>query len=141
MDFKVSLAHEHAKVPVMSMPGSAGFDLHSCESMTLAPNEFKMINTGIITQFPEQFYGRVAPRSGLALKGIDVLAGVIDCTYRNVIRVILINHSQTPFNIKIGDRIAQLIFEMIHVPILKLVNIDEMSETVRGEKGLGSTGV
>jgi dUTP pyrophosphatase len=102
-----------------------------------------MIQTGVVLQIPGDCYARIAPRSGLALKhGIDVLAGVVDSNYRNTIQVILQNHGQQAFKVKVGDRIAQLIFERIYLPeTIEQVLIDELSETTRGENGLGSSGV
>lgn len=88
---------------------------------------------------PEGTYGRVAPRSGLAWKNfIDVGAGVIDQDYRGNVGVILFNHSDTPFEIKKGDRIAQLILERIVHPVV--VEADTLSDTDRGAGGFGSTG-
>lgn len=83
--------------------------------------------------------GRVAPRSGLAAKhGIDTLAGVIDADYRGQVGVILANLSDTDFEIKIGDRIAQLIVEKIAMP--EVVVVEKLEESVRGAGGFGSTG-
>lgn len=88
---------------------------------------------------PEGTYGRVAPRSGLAWKNfIDVGAGVIDQDYRGNVGVILFNHSDVDFDVKKGDRIAQLICERIAHP--NVVEVKSLSETARGEGGFGSTG-
>lgn len=82
----------------------------------------------------------VAPRSGLAWKhSIDVGAGVIDADYRGPVGVILFNHSDTDFEVKPGDRIAQLIIEKIITP--EVLEVDDLDSTVRGEGGFGSTGV
>lgn len=88
---------------------------------------------------PAGCYGRVAPRSGLAAKhGIDVGAGVIDEDYRGNIGVVLFNHGKEAFEIKRGDRIAQLICERIVYPVLE--EVEKLTETVRGAGGFGSTG-
>lgn len=90
-------------------------------------------------EVPEGTYGRVAPRSGLAVKNfIDVGAGVIDQDYRGNVGVVLFNHADVPFEVKKGDRIAQLICEQILYP--ELIELDTLSETARGEGGFGSTG-
>lgn len=82
----------------------------------------------------------IAPRSGLAWKhSIDVGAGVIDADYRGPVGVILFNHSDVDFEVKIGDRIAQLIIEKIIVPDVE--EVDDLDSTVRGSGGFGSTGV
>lgn len=98
-----------------------------------------LVKTDIQIEVPTGCYGRVAPRSGLALKNsIDVGAGVIDEDYRGNVGVILFNFSDLDFDVKKGDRIAQLICERIAYP--KLVEVDTLTETVRGEGGFGSTG-
>jgi dUTP pyrophosphatase len=88
---------------------------------------------------PEGHYGRIAPRSGLAVKNfIDVGAGVIDMDYRGPVGVVLFNHSGDDFHIKQGDRIAQLIIEKISNP--QIVEVDDLDATARGAGGFGSTG-
>lgn len=97
------------------------------------------MKTDIQIEVPFGTYGRVAPRSGLAWKNfIDVGAGVIDQDYRGNVGVILFNHSDVDFDVKKGDRIAQLICERIIYP--KVVQADSLTETQRGEGGFGSTG-
>lgn len=99
-----------------------------------------LVKTDIQIEVPVGTYGRVAPRSGLAWKNfIDVGAGVIDQDYRGNVGVILYNHSDTDFEIKKGDRIAQLIMERIVYPVV--VEVESLTETARGAGGLGSTGV
>ena len=89
---------------------------------------------------PHDCYGRIAPRSGLAHKHfIDTLAGVIDADYRGNVGVILANHSKVDFEVKHGDRIAQLILERIYTP--EVVECDDLDATDRGAGGFGSTGV
>lgn len=98
-----------------------------------------LVKTDIQIEVPTGCYGRVAPRSGLALKNsIDVGAGVIDEDYRGNVGVILFNFSEIDFEVKKGDRIAQLICERIAHP--NLVEVDTLTETARGEGGFGSTG-
>ena len=96
MEIKYSKLHPDGKEPFRANDSDAGYDLFSTEYATLEPFQRKLISTGINIEIPEGFYGRVAPRSGLACKkGIDVMAGVIDSGYRGEIKVLLIN-----FNIK-----------------------------------------
>lgn len=107
---------------------------------TVVPARGKgLVKTDIQIEVPFGTYGRVAPRSGLAWKNfIDVGAGVIDQDYRGNVGVILFNHSETDFDVKKGDRIAQLICERIVYP--NLAQVDSLTDTVRGEGGFGSTG-
>ena len=131
---------ENATLPVRATPEAAGYDLASAEDYTIPAKKQKLIKTDLSIAVPENTYGRIAPRSGLAHKCcIDVLAGVIDADYRGNVGVILINHGETEFSIKIGDRIAQLILERIETP--DVVQVDTLPDSVRGQGGFGSTGV
>lgn len=142
--FKFAKLHEDAVIPVRGSDRAAGYDLSSCEDGVVPARQWKMFNTGIALEIPTEYdcYARVAPRSGLALKkGIDTGAGVIDADYRNAIGVILFNQSDEDFVVTKGDRIAQLIFERIYMPVIEVVEYSTMEDTARGLKGFGSTGV
>lgn len=138
---KIKLLSKEAKIPMRANPSDAGADLCSVEDFVLNPLERKAIATGISVEIPEGYYGRIAPRSGLAHKnGLDVLAGVVDSSYRGEIKVILFNtDKENSFEIKIGDRIAQLIIED-HFNFEFEIS-EDLSYTHRGEGGFGSTGV
>ena len=98
-----------------------------------------LVSTGLAFAIPTGNYGRIAPRSGLAVKNsINVGAGVIDSDYRGEVRVLLFNHGDVDFVISEGDRIAQLIIEK-YTPT-ELVEVETLGETQRGEGGFGSTG-
>jgi dUTP pyrophosphatase len=119
--------------------GNAGFDLYAAEYGSIAPNERRAIAVGISTSFNPEYYMRVAPRSGLALKdGIDVLAGVIDSSYRGEWKVILYNTSNQTFFFDTGQRIAQAIPERITTENFEFVQ--SLEESVRNEQGFGSSG-
>jgi dUTP pyrophosphatase len=141
--FKVFLQHSDSVLPAAATEGSAGYDLSSCVDDCVLAGSWKAIETGIVTQFPSDCYLRVAPRSGLAFKkGLDVFAGVIDSDYTGTIKVILMNNGKEDFDIKKGDRIAQMIYERIYKPTLVQVDsFSELEETDRGTGGFGSTGV
>lgn len=137
---KIKLLHEKAQLPLTSKL-NAGADLYSVEEGTIGPGERKVVRTGISVSIPEGYYGRVAPRSGLAVKnGINVLAGVIDPGYRGEIMVVLHNTSkegEEDYQFQIGDRIAQLIIQ----PYLAVEYEEgELDETDRGQSGFGSSG-
>jgi dUTP pyrophosphatase len=99
--------------------------------------------TDIAMAIPPGYYGRVAPRSGLAVKHhIDVGAGVIDADYRGNVGVVLFNHSDNEFVITAGDRVAQLVIEKIITPeVVEVEDLDALGSTARGAGGYGSTGV
>ena len=148
--FRFAKLNDNAVAPVKAHRFDAGFDLSACEDGIVPARGQLMINTGIAISIPTDCYARVAPRSGLAYKKcIDVMAGVIDHGYSDSVRVILRNHGDEPFEVKVGDRIAQLIFERIYsIPQMQFVEftdiLDSNSETSgknRGTAGFGSTGV
>ena len=130
---------ESTMIPARANKTDAGYDLWSVESYTLKPLERKLFKTGICVEIPEGYYGRIAPRSGLAYKhGLDTLAGVIDSSYRGEIGVILINLGDKDVYITHGDRIAQLIIETCHHP--NMIQVEYLNDSSRAEKGFGSTG-
>lgn len=128
-----------ATLPQRSSPKAAGYDLSAAENIIVPAQGKAVVKTDLAIACPSGTYGRIAPRSGLAVKHfIDVGAGVIDEDYRGNIGVVLFNHSNENFNVKIGDRIAQLIIEVILTP--EIITVDELSNTIRGDNGYGSTG-
>ena len=129
-----------AYTPVRTTPEAAGLDIRSAEETQIEPGERKLISTQLQIMIPPGHYGRIAPRSGIALhQQIDVCAGVIDSDYRGEIKILLHNHGTNIFYIRQGDRVAQLICERISFPILAEVPV--LPNTTRGEKGFGSSGI
>lgn len=122
---------------------NAGYDLRSNTSMVLAPGTRAVVPTGLYLEMPETMYAQVASRSGLAVKNwISAEAGVIDCSYRGEVGVVLHNyHPSMSFNIEKGDRIAQLLFLPVLHPTLVVKNREEHSSSLRNENGFGSSGV
>jgi dUTP pyrophosphatase len=141
MIVKFNRTASEARPPRRSNPSDAGADLFSTESCMIHPLERKTIPTGIRLEIPDGYYGRIAPRSGLAAKnGIDVLAGVVDSGYRGEINVVLYNTDKSnTFFVEPGDRIAQIIIER-HYNMEFVEVVDELSDTSRGEGGFGSSG-
>jgi dUTP pyrophosphatase len=139
---KIKIKNDLAKCPSKGSAFSAGYDLYSIVEDEILPQERKLIPTGIILEIPEGYYGRIAPRSGLALKhGVDVFAGVIDSDYRGEVGVVLYNSDKTnTFSIKKGDRIAQIIFERCFSFPLEIEE-RELASTNRSSGGFGSTGI
>lgn len=140
----IKLLNEKAILPSYGSEHSAGADLYACldEPATIGPGETFMVHTGIAMEIPEGYVGLIFARSGLASKkGLAPAnkVGVIDSDYRGEFMVPLYNHSKIPQTIEQGERIAQ----MIMVPYITASwNVaDELSETGRGDKGFGSTGL
>lgn len=157
MAVQVYLSDVNARIPVKSTDGAVGYDVFSAEDVVIPANARRLVNTGFSLQFSHccsnneqstkgkwQMYARIAPRSGLAVKGIDVGAGVCDADYQGVYKVLLVNSSGEEFRVRVGDRIAQLIFEIAYdVPAFE--NVKDKSElryaaSARGDGGFGSTG-
>ncbi len=103
LSVKIKKIHPEAKLPARGTDASAGADLACLEAFTLVPGERKLVPTGLIIEIPPGWYGRVAPRSGLAVKhGVDTLAGVIDSDYRAELKVLMINLGDAPVNFNAG---------------------------------------
>jgi dUTP pyrophosphatase len=136
---KIKLLTPTANAPTKGSLYAAGFDLYADEDILVPARKRKIISTGIAIKLPTNCFGRIAPRSGLALKhGIDVLAGVIDEDYRGEVMVILYNSDGAHFEVKRGDRIAQLLIQSYRKPTIEIV--EELDDTARGAGGFGSSG-
>ena len=142
-EVKVKKLKENARLPVYGTAFSAGADLCACleSPVTIAPGETKLLSIGISMEIPEGYAGLVFARSGLATKRHLAPAnkvGVIDSDYRGEFFVPLHNHGAVAQTVEDGERIAQ----MILTPYLtaKFIEAEELSDTVRGEGGFGSTG-
>ena len=132
-----------ATLPTRGTPDAAWYDLFSIDNYVVLPGRRVVVSTGIKIQLPPGTYGRIAPRSGLAVKhGLDVLAGVIDPDYTGEVKVVLQNLDMNqPFVIRPGYRIAQLILEQCVTPEVVEVPSENTPLTERGAEGFGSTGV
>lgn len=132
--------HKDARLPVRSSEGAAGLDLYCIERVEIPAGRQAVLPTGLAVAIPHGYYGRIAPRSGLAVKhGINVHAGVVDADYRGEIKVALINHGDKLVEFKPGDRIAQMIVERCAM-WLTPAWVPELLDTERGEGGFGSSG-
>jgi dUTP pyrophosphatase len=135
----------YAKIPCKMSSGSAGYDIYTNSSGVISPGKQKLVSTGIAMVIPNHCYGRIAPRSGLGVRGIHVGAGVIDSDYRGEVKVLLLNFGEEPFYYNSGDRVAQLILEKIETNESSTeISSEEFKErflnTERGTGGFGSTG-
>ncbi|MFC4103514.1 dUTP diphosphatase [Paenibacillus xanthanilyticus] len=142
--FKRLPGNEEIELPSKMSELAAGFDLRAAvsEPVSLAPGERKLIPTGFSMAMPGELEAQIRPRSGLAFKhGITCLntPGTIDADYRGEVKVLLVNLGQEPFTIERGERIAQIVFQV--VPAVTIQEADELPDTVRGAGGFGHTGV
>ncbi|MNO56004.1 Deoxyuridine 5'-triphosphate nucleotidohydrolase [compost metagenome] len=147
MSFEVQInrlaGNEDIELPRKMSELASGFDLYAAvtEDVVLLPGQRTLIPTGLAIAMPGGLEAQIRPRSGLAFKhGITCLntPGTIDADYRGEIKVLLVNLGQEPFTITRNERIAQMVFQI--VPAVNLVQVDELSETVRGAGGFGHTG-
>lgn len=130
---------DRARLPTRGSPHAAGLDLYAIEQVEIEPGGRCAVRTGLAVAIPQGYYGRVAPRSGLAVEyGLDVLAGVVDSDYRGELRCVVINHGREPLTVEPGQRIAQLVIEAIITPEPEWAA--SLDETKRGAGGFGSTG-
>lgn len=131
------------EVPVYAHPGDAGADLHANESLVLEPGARATVGTGVSIALPDGFAAFVVPRSGLAARnGITIVnsPGTVDAGYRGEIRITLLNtDAAQPFEIAVGDRIAQLI--VMPVSRARFIPVETLPGSHRGDGGFGSTGV
>lgn len=143
IDLPIKKLDSSVELPKYAYEGDAGLDLAASESLVLQPFERKLVATGLAIAIPEGYAGLVIPRSGLAIKhGISIVnaPGLIDSGYRGELKVILVNlDPETPFEIKAGDRIAQLM--LVKIPSVKLQQVEDLPSSERGEGGFGSSGV
>ena len=141
MNIGIKKLSGNAKIPVYGSKFAAGADLYACEGVAIAPGETQFVHTGIAVELPLGTVGLVYARSGLACKQDLAPAnkvGVIDCDYRGEIMVALHNHGGETRRVERGDRIAQLVIAPYYTA--QFAEAEELSETVRGAGGFGSTG-
>ena len=141
MTLKFKRIHPDAVLPAYAHPSDAGMDIRSVADMTVPARGRALVPTGLVVLLPPLYEAQVRPRSGLALKhGITVLntPGTIDSGYRGEIGVILFNSSDVDFQIKKGDRVAQVVIAPVTQPVIE--EAQEIDETDRRAGGFGSTG-
>jgi dUTP pyrophosphatase len=144
MELRIKRIHPDAIIPTRARPGDSGLDLHALlpdGDAFIQAGERRRVRTGIAIELPPAHEGQIRPRSGLADKnGVQACLGTIDNGYRGEIAVILFNLSFEGCKIRHGDRIAQLVIQLVAFPEIVEV-IEELSYTERGTSGFGSTGV
>lgn len=143
MKINIKKLNDKAIIPAYGSEYAAGADLYACieSEVTVNPHQTVLIPTGIALELPVGYAGLIYARSGLATKkGLAPAnkVGVVDCDYRGEVKVALHNHSEAPQTVAVGERVAQLVI----TPYItaQFVTVDELSQTVRGAGGFGSTG-
>jgi len=141
------LTHPNAKLPQEKRPGDVGFDVSAVEKTVIPAGATSLVKTGLqLADMPTRINGvgaflKVEGRSGMALKGIFPVGGIIDPTYRGEIGIILHNSSDKKYEIAEGDRIAQLLVYMVNAsPFIKMEEAQSITDSVRGSDGFGSSG-
>jgi dUTP pyrophosphatase len=139
MKLKIKRLDPEAKLPTYAHDGDAGMDIYSLETYTLKPHERKGFKTGLSFEMDKEFVGLIWDKSGLAIKhGLKVMGGVLDSNYRGELILGILNTSEKEYTIEKGDKIAQLLIQRIETA--QIEEVDELSDTDRGQGGLGSTG-
>ena len=140
MIIKFKKLKESARMPLHANYGDAGSDLFASEDFELPAQSVGAVPTAIAVEIPYGLVGYINPRSGLAMKGVTVMnaPGTIDSGYRGEIKVILANHTDQSYNIKAGDKIAQIVIHRFDT--VDFEQVLELSDSARGEGGFGSTG-
>jgi len=141
IEVKVKKLHRDARLPSYAHPadeGELGADLYSVESLDLLPGQIGLVSTGVALEFPRGWGGLIEDRSGLAVKGVCTLAGVIDSGFRGEVKVVLINLGSAQHRVQVGDRIAQIRMTKCHTAEFSFSDV--LATSSRGEGAFGSTG-
>lgn len=138
MELKVKKVQMDARLPQYGHTGDAGLDLFSSIAFVLEKGQVEAIPSGIKVAIPDGYVGLIWDKSGVSLKGVHRLAGVIDSGYRGEVKVVMINLSDKPFAIDKGMKIAQMLVQPI--TMVRVVEAEDLDNTSRGEGGFGSTG-
>ncbi len=142
MKIKIKKIHSDAITPKYAHQGDAGMDVYSVEDLILKSKERKLVKTGLSFELPEGYEIQVRPKSGLALNhGLTILntPGTLDSGYRGELCIILFNSSDKDYNIKKGEKIAQIVLKKFE--FMEFEEVKELSDSARGQGGFGSTGL
>ena len=140
MTIHIKKLHPDAILPQYVHPQDAGMDFFTCETITIQPHERTLIPTGIAMAIPAGYVGLIWDKSGIASKyGIKTMAGVIDASYRGEVKILVHNLSPTTYTFEKGTKVAQMLIQRVEQK--KLIEVEELDDTSRGEGGFGSTGL
>ena len=139
MNVRFRKLHPEARAPHIATVGDAGCDLFATQVVTLQPGERGQVPTGIVMEIPLGYVGLVWDKSGVSHKGgIKTLGGVIDSGYRGEILIGVLNTGSEPYTFEVGHKVAQILIQKVESPIFE--EVDELSDSERGQGGWGSTG-
>ena len=132
---------ESASQSIRATVGSTGYDLFATQAMTLSPNSCESVSFDCIWEIPKGYYGKIYRRSSLVKKMITVDTALIDADYRGIVEMLIVNHSEAAFTVRVGDRVAQVVFVKRIDADFQKVEKKDLSKTKRGEGGFGLTGI
>ncbi len=138
MEIKIKKLQPDAIIPSYAHPGDVGMDLYSREDYVLEPNSSHLFDIGIAMEFAEGYGAIVMDKGSVAKQGVHTMGGVFDAGYRGTYMIHLFNHGKKPFEVKKGQKIAQILILPVQIP--KLTEVDELSDSARGDGRFGSTG-
>ena len=133
------IGNDKSYLPVYKTAGSSGADLHARGDYNVYPGETMIIPLGVCFEIPAGYEVQIRPRSGLSSRGIDIALGTVDADYRGEVSATITNKSKKIFPVRDGDRICQMVYAPVTQVDFEIS--DELSETERGSRGFGSTGV
>ena len=137
-ELRVRRLVDHATLPTRAYEHDAGIDLYGCEKFTLKPNSTTAVSTGVAMEIPAGFVGLIRDRSSMGKRGITTLAGVVDAGYRGEVLVMLHNLNDEAIEFEAGAKIAQML--ILPVSTAPIVEVNQLSDSDRGERGFGSSG-
>ncbi len=138
MKLKIKKIHNDAKLPNRAHHDDAGIDMFAYGTHTVEPHQTVAIPTGVSMELEKGFVSLVWDKSGISLKGMKTVGGVIDAGYRGEYKIVVHNLTESPYVFSHGDKVAQILIQKVEFP--DLVEVEELSDSSRGEGGFGSTG-
>lgn len=138
MKIKIKKLKDDAKLPQYAHPGDVGMDMYAMETVTINPGEHYRFWHGFAMEFPEGYMVKVFDKSSISKAGLHALGGVFDAGYRGEYNTHLVNLSNEPYTVEMGDKVSQIV--IVPVSIAEIEETDTLSESARGEGAFGSTG-
>ncbi len=138
MKIKIKRLKDDAKLPKYAHPGDVGMDMYAMETVIINPGEHYRFWHGFAMEFPEGYMVKVFDKSSISKAGLHTLGGVFDAGYRGEYNTHLVNLSNDPYTVEVGDKVSQIV--IVPVSIAEIEETDTLSESARGEGGFGSTG-